>query len=94
MVALGVLVKGETAHFECISAAASQGLMTVGLETGVPVLYGVLNCLTTEQAAARCLPPSDLPSSLGLSAVHMAAIKTRQAFLPPKQSSERSLLSA
>lgn len=76
VVALGVLIKGETAHFENISAACANGLMEAGLKTGVPVLYGVLNCYTTDQAKARCLAPSQLPMSLGLSAVRMAALKT------------------
>jgi 6,7-dimethyl-8-ribityllumazine synthase len=76
VVALGVLIKGETAHFENISAACASGLMDAGLKTGVPVLYGVLNCYTTDQAKARCLAPSQLPVSLGLSAVRMAALKT------------------
>jgi len=76
VVALGVLIKGETAHFENISSACANGLMEVGLKTAIPVLYGVLNCYTTEQAKARCLAPSQLPMSLGLSAVRMAALKT------------------
>jgi len=53
VVALGVLIKGETAHFENISSACANGLMEVGLKTAIPVLYGVLNCYTTEQAKAR-----------------------------------------
>lgn len=75
MVALGVLIKGETAHFENISAACANGLMEAGLKANIPVLYGVLNCYTVEQAKARCLAPSELPMSLGLSAVRMAALK-------------------
>jgi len=53
VVALGVLIKGETAHFENISSACANGLMEVGLKAGIPVLYGVLNCYTAEQAKAR-----------------------------------------
>lgn len=74
VLALGVLIKGETAHFEYISSATSQGLMDVGLKTDIPVLYGVLNCYTYQHAVDRCLPPSELPTSLGLSAVRMAAL--------------------
>lgn len=40
-------------HFEYICEAVSQGLMRVGLDTGVPVIFGVLTCLTEEQALER-----------------------------------------
>ncbi|KAI1202034.1 6,7-dimethyl-8-ribityllumazine synthase [Nemania serpens] len=53
IIAIGVLIKGETMHFEYISDAVSQGLMRVGLDLGVPVVFGVLTVLTDEQAKAR-----------------------------------------
>ncbi|KAG6020977.1 hypothetical protein E4U41_002647 [Claviceps citrina] len=40
-------------HFEYIAGAVSQGLMRVQLDTGVPVIFGVLTVLTEEQAVAR-----------------------------------------
>ena len=40
-------------HFEYISESCCQGLMRVGLDTGVPVILGVLTCLTEEQALQR-----------------------------------------
>ncbi|KAG6295324.1 hypothetical protein E4U09_002206 [Claviceps aff. purpurea] len=53
IIAVGVLIKGETMHFEYIADAVSQGLMRVQLDTGVPVIFGVLTVLTEEQALAR-----------------------------------------
>ena len=53
LIAIGVLIKGETMHFEYISDSVSQGLMRVSLDTGVPVIFGVLTVLTDEQARAR-----------------------------------------
>ncbi|SLM33485.1 glucosamine-fructose-6-phosphate aminotransferase [Lasallia pustulata] len=53
VVAVGVLVKGETMHFEYIAEAASQGLMRVQLDMGVPVVFGLLTVLTEEQGMAR-----------------------------------------
>ena len=41
-------------HFEYISDSVSQGLMRIGLDTGVPVIFGVLTVLNDEQAASRC----------------------------------------
>jgi 6,7-dimethyl-8-ribityllumazine synthase len=53
VIAIGVLIKGETMHFEYIAEAVSIGLMRVGLDTNVPVIFGVLTVLTEEQAMAR-----------------------------------------
>ncbi|KAI6093951.1 6,7-dimethyl-8-ribityllumazine synthase [Hypoxylon rubiginosum] len=53
IVAIGVLIKGETMHFEYIADAVSQGLMRVGLDLGVPVVFGVLTVLDDDQARAR-----------------------------------------
>ncbi|XDG06682.1 hypothetical protein ABKA04_006297 [Annulohypoxylon sp. FPYF3050] len=53
IVAIGVLIKGETMHFEYIADAVSQGLMRVGLDLGIPVVFGVLTVLDETQAKAR-----------------------------------------
>eukprot|EP00808_Paulinella_micropora_P006143 g12274.t1 len=53
VVCIGTLIKGETMHFEYICEAVSQGLMRVGLDTGTPVIFGVLTCLNEEQAKSR-----------------------------------------
>ena len=53
VVCVGCLIKGKTMHFEYICEAVTQGIMRLGLDTGVPVLFGVLTCLTDEQALAR-----------------------------------------
>jgi 6,7-dimethyl-8-ribityllumazine synthase len=53
IVALGCVIRGETPHFEYVAGEAASGLQLAGLETGVPVAFGVLTCYTREQAAAR-----------------------------------------
>jgi 6,7-dimethyl-8-ribityllumazine synthase len=53
IVALGCVIRGETAHFDYISGEAASGLQLAALETGVPVAFGVLTCDTLEQAMAR-----------------------------------------
>ena len=53
VIAIGVLIKGATMHFEYISQAVTQALMRVQLDTGVPVIFGVLTALTEEQALER-----------------------------------------
>ncbi len=59
VVALGVIIRGGTPHFEYVSAAATDGLSRVALDTGVPVGFGLLTCDTDEQALDRAgLPGS------------------------------------
>ena len=59
VVALGVIIRGGTPHFEYVSSAATDGLARVALDTGVPVGFGLLTCDNDEQAADRAgLPGS------------------------------------
>ncbi len=59
VVALGVVVRGGTPHFDYVCSAATAGLTEVGVRTGVPVGFGVLTCDTVEQALDRAgLPTS------------------------------------
>ncbi|KAL2828635.1 6,7-dimethyl-8-ribityllumazine synthase [Aspergillus cavernicola] len=53
IIAVGVLIKGETMHFEYISEAVTHGLMRVQLDTGVPVIFGVLTLLDEQQGLER-----------------------------------------
>jgi 6,7-dimethyl-8-ribityllumazine synthase len=53
VIALGCVVRGETAHFEYVAGEAASGLQLAGLETGVPVAFGVLTVDTSAQAEAR-----------------------------------------
>ncbi|MEI8105576.1 MAG: 6,7-dimethyl-8-ribityllumazine synthase [Actinomycetes bacterium] len=53
VVALGAIVRGETAHFDYVASEAASGLQLAGIETGVPVAFGVLTVDTVEQAEAR-----------------------------------------
>ena len=59
LVALGVVVRGGTPHFEYVCQGVTAGLTQVAVTTGVPVGFGVLTCDTTEQALDRAgLPGS------------------------------------
>ncbi len=53
VVALGCVIRGETAHFAYVAGEAASGLQLAALETGVPVAFGVLTVDTLEQALAR-----------------------------------------
>jgi 6,7-dimethyl-8-ribityllumazine synthase len=53
IVALGCVIRGETAHFDYVAGEAASGLQLAALETGVPVSFGVLTVDTLAQAEAR-----------------------------------------
>ncbi len=53
VVCLGCVIKGDTAHFEYISEAASHGLMQASQKTGVPLAFGILTTYEEEQAVVR-----------------------------------------
>ncbi|NLE74457.1 MAG: 6,7-dimethyl-8-ribityllumazine synthase [Actinobacteria bacterium] len=50
---LGAVIRGSTPHFDYVSAEVSKGVAKVGLDTGVPVIFGVLTTDTIEQAVER-----------------------------------------
>jgi 6,7-dimethyl-8-ribityllumazine synthase len=51
--ALGAVIRGETPHFDFVAGEAARGLMTLQVDFGVPVGFGVLTCETLDQALAR-----------------------------------------
>ncbi len=53
IVALGAIVRGETPHFDYVASECASGLQLAGIETGVPVAFGVLTVDDVEQAEAR-----------------------------------------
>lgn len=56
IVALGVVIKGDTPHFDFVAGECSRGIMDVSLETRVPIGFGVLTTNTLEQALERADP--------------------------------------
>jgi len=53
IVASGVVIRGETTHYEIVSEAAASGIQAVQLETGMPIAFGVLTVESVEQALER-----------------------------------------
>jgi 6,7-dimethyl-8-ribityllumazine synthase len=59
VIALGCVIRGETSHFEYVAGPCAEGLMSAQLDTGVPVVFGVLTTENLEQALARSEPEGD-----------------------------------
>ncbi len=53
VICLGAVIRGETPHFDFVAAGAAEGILRVGLDTGRPVIFGVLTTDTVEQAWDR-----------------------------------------
>ncbi len=72
VICLGAVIRGETSHYEMVAGHASRGTGAVGLETGVPTIFGVLTTENMDQALNRAGGKS---GNLGSNAA-MAAIET------------------
>lgn len=57
VVAIGAVIRGETAHFDFVAGQCAQGIQQAALETGVPIGFGVLTTEDLEQALARSEDP-------------------------------------
>jgi 6,7-dimethyl-8-ribityllumazine synthase len=53
IICLGAVIRGATAHFDYVAGGAASGISSVALETGVPVIFGVITTETIEQAIER-----------------------------------------
>jgi 6,7-dimethyl-8-ribityllumazine synthase len=77
VIALGVIIRGGTMHFELIATAATNGLMEVALSSRVPVINGVIVADNAAQARARCAGRIDRGAEFAAAAVTMAAFRRR-----------------
>lgn len=75
VIALGVVIRGETPHFEYVASQAAAGIMQASIGTGVPVMFGVITADTIAQAKARAGDKEDNKGyEAALSAIEMATL--------------------
>jgi 6,7-dimethyl-8-ribityllumazine synthase len=75
---LGVVIRGETDHYEYVCAQAAHGIQRVQLDTGVPCAFGLITCDTREQAEARAGGEErDQGRSAALAVLRMASLRHR-----------------
>jgi 6,7-dimethyl-8-ribityllumazine synthase len=80
IICLGAVIRGATPHFEYVSAEVSKGAASVSLETGLPVIFGVLTTDTIEQAIERAGAKSGNKGwDAALSAIEMANVTKQLA---------------
>ncbi len=75
IVALGVVIRGDTIHYELVAEAASQGLQRVALDARIPVIAGVVVAENAAQAEDRCLGHINRGAEFARAALEMAALK-------------------
>ena len=79
LLALGVLIRGDTPHYELIASAVAHGLQRVALEEHIPVINGVIVAENRAQAEARCLGKIARSAEFARAALAMAVLKRRSA---------------
>ena len=79
IVTIGVVIRGETTHYELVSEGAAQGIQRVQLQMGVPIAFGLLTVENHEQAMARSEGPGghNVGEEAALVAVEMARLTQR-----------------
>lgn len=75
IICAGVLIKGDTMHFEYIADTVSKGIMNVGIQTNLPIVFGVLTCLNEEQVKKRSSGDNNHGYDWGKTAVEMALLR-------------------
>jgi 6,7-dimethyl-8-ribityllumazine synthase len=80
VICLGAVIRGETAHFDFVAGECASGLQRVNLDTGVPVVFGVLTTETVEQALERSVPgPSNKGYEAAITALEMLDVLAKMA---------------
>jgi 6,7-dimethyl-8-ribityllumazine synthase len=78
VIAVGCVLRGETAHFDYVASEVARGVQLAQLDTGVPVIFCVLTCDTLEQAIDRAgLKSGNKGYEAGLAAAEMANLSKR-----------------
>jgi 6,7-dimethyl-8-ribityllumazine synthase len=73
VICLGAVIRGDTPHFDFVAGEAARGILDVGIELEIPVIFGVLTTNTEEQARQRI----DVGARSADAAVEMLALKIR-----------------
>ena len=78
VIALGAVIRGDTPHFDYVCAEAARGIQAASVETGVPVIFGVLTCDDPAQADARAGGEhGNKGSEAALAALEMVSLQRR-----------------
>jgi 6,7-dimethyl-8-ribityllumazine synthase len=86
VIAIGCVLRGETAHFDYVASEVARGVQLAQLDTGVPIIFCVLTCDTLEQAIDRAgLKSGNKGHEAGVAAVEMANLSKRLRVAAPSR---------
>jgi 6,7-dimethyl-8-ribityllumazine synthase len=86
LVMLGAVVRGGTDHYDYVCSGVTEGAMRIGLDTGLPLGFGVLTCATMDQALARAGGEhGNKGSDAAIAALAMADLRTQIAAAAPRR---------
>lgn len=74
IICLGAVIRGDTPHFDYVCNEVAKGVAGVGLQTGVPIIFGILTTDTMQQALERAGIKSNLGWSYAMNALEMATL--------------------
>jgi 6,7-dimethyl-8-ribityllumazine synthase len=74
IICLGAVIRGDTPHFDYVSAEVAKGIAAAGFQTGVPVIFGILTTDTLQQALERAGIKSNLGWNYAMNALEMATL--------------------
>jgi 6,7-dimethyl-8-ribityllumazine synthase len=78
IIAIGCVLRGETAHFDYVASEVARGVQLAQMDTGIPIIFCVLTCDTLEQAIDRAgLKGGNKGYDAGLAALEMAQLSRR-----------------
>ena len=87
LIAIGCVIRGETAHYDYVCSETSRGLQLAQMDTGLPIIFCVLTCDTLEQAIDRAgLKGGNKGFEAGLAAIEMARLSQKLRSAPPRPS--------
>ena len=91
VIAIGCVLRGETAHFDYVASEVARGVQLAQLDTGVPIIFCVLTCDTLEQAIDRAgLKGGNKGHEAGLAAVEMANLSKQLRAAVPSPTAKNS----
>ena len=82
IICLGAVTRGQTPHFDDVSAEVAKGVAAAGFQTGVPVIFGVLTVDSLQQALERAGIKSNLGWEYAMNAIEMGTLMRQIRQLP------------
>jgi 6,7-dimethyl-8-ribityllumazine synthase len=77
IICLGAVIRGQTPHFDYVAGEVAKGVAATGLQTGIPIVFGVLTVDTLQQALERAGIKSNLGWNYAMNAIEMATLMRR-----------------